>query len=161
MPKPLRLFLLSIPFLFITTCTSRDIPLPPSLGSLHLEQVKSDEEARLEINRLHGKPITFQRGYVGTYVADNGSAKLWVSEHSSTGDAAAALAKMARGMKLAKSGEFWHLQEISIEGLQVYFVLGMGQAHYFFAKGNRVYWLAADPLLAKQTIRDLVSKVIS
>ena len=70
-------FGINIPFvllflLLLIACSSTEIPLPQSIGSMRLEKVLSGEEARQEIDRLHGKQISLLRGYIGTYVAENG-----------------------------------------------------------------------------------------
>jgi len=154
----------NIPFvllflLLLIGCSSTDIPLPQSIGSMRLEKVQSGEEARREIDRLHGKQISFLRGYIGTYVAENGSGQLWVSEHSSEREATEAIEKMAHGMKQGKQQQFWHFRKMTIEQRPVYLAVGMGQAHYFFQKGAEVIWLAVDPSLAKEAIRDAVGKM--
>jgi len=139
-------------------CNTTDIPLPQSIGAMRLEKVQSGEEARREIARLHGKQIGFLRGYIGTYVAENGGGKLWVSEHSSEKEATEAIEKMAHGMKQEKQ-QFWHFRKMMIEQRPVYFAVGMGQAHYFFENGTKGIWLAVDPSLAKEAIRDAVRKI--
>jgi hypothetical protein len=133
--------------------------LPQTIGSLVLEKSQSGDEARQEIDRLHGKPISFQRGYIGTYGGGDGKAKLWISEYESEGKAVEAIAKMTRGVKGSKEGAFWHFREISIDGIPVYFVVGMGQAHYFFQKGAKAVWLEVDPSIAQVAIRDLIKKI--
>jgi hypothetical protein len=133
--------------------------LPQSIGPLALVKLQSGEEARKEIDRLHGKPLGYREGYIGTYAGGDGKAKLWVSEYGSLEEAAKATARMVQGMKGGKQKNFWHFQEIPIEGVPVYFVVGMGQAHYFFQKGVKVIWLAVDPPLAKQAIRDLLGEM--
>lgn len=149
-------FNIALLFLLATSAFGGDA-LPQSIGSLSLEQLQSGEEARQEIDRLHGKQITFRRGYIGTY--GNGKAKLWVSEYDSEGEAAKGIGKMAQRMQTRKEGNFWHFREISIQGVAVYFVVGMGQAHYFFQKGRKVIWLAVDPSLAREEIRDAIGKI--
>jgi hypothetical protein len=161
---PLYNFCTNVPFLLIflllpISCNSTDIPLPQSIGSMRLEKVQSGEEARQEIDRLHGKQISFLRGYIGTYAAENGSGQLWVSEHSSEREATEALEKMAHGMKQGKQKQFWHFRKIMLEQRPVYFAVGMGQANYFFQKGTKVIWLAVDPGLAKEAIRDAVREM--
>jgi hypothetical protein len=153
-----RLLSLSSLFLFLFTTSSfgGDV-LPQSIGSLRLERIQSGEEARQEIDRLHGKQIDFRRGYVGTY--GNGRATLWISEYDSEGEAAEGIGKMAQRIQTSKKGNFWHFREMSIQGVAVYFVVGMGQAHYFFQKGERVIWLAVDPPLAREAIRDAIRKI--
>ena len=146
-------------FLFMhIACNSTEIPLPQSIGSMRLEKVQSGEEARREIDRLHGKQISFLRGYIGTYVAENGRGQLWVSEHSSEREATEAIEKMAHGMRQGKK-QFWHFRKIMVEQRPVYLAIGMGQAHYFFQNGPKVIWLAVEPSLAKEAIRDAVRKI--
>jgi hypothetical protein len=126
---------------------------------MRLEKVQSGEEARREIDRLHGKQIGFLRGYIGTYAAENGSGQLWVSEHGSEREATEAIERMAQTMKQAKQQQFWHFRKMMVAQRPVYLAVGMGQAHYFFQKGAKVIWLAVDPSLAKEAIRDAVRKI--
>jgi len=156
-------FCTNIPFfllllLLLIACSSTDIPLPQYIGSMRLEKVQSGEEARREIDRLHGKQISLLRGYIGTYVAENGRGQLWVSEHSSDREATEAIENMAHGMKQGKE-QFWHFRKMVIEQRPVYLAVGMGQAHYFFRNGAKVIWLAVDPSLAKEAIRDVVREM--
>ncbi len=161
---PLCNFCTNVPFVFLfllllIACSSTDISLPQSIGSMRLEKVQSGEEARREIGRLHGKQISFLRGYIGTYGAENGSGQLWVSEHSSEREATETIEKMAQTMKQGKQQQFWHFRKMMIEQRPVYLAVGMGQTHYFFQKGAKVIWLAVDPSLAKEAIRDAVRKI--
>ena len=148
----------AVTLLLLTACGSGEVPLPQSIGVLRLEKLQVGGEARREIDRLHGKQIGFERGYIGFYVAENGSAQLWLSEHSSDMEAAEAVEKMAGSMTQGKQQSFWHFRQTVIEERTVYFAVGMGQVHYFFQKGAKVIWLAVDPPLAKETIRDAVGK---
>jgi hypothetical protein len=154
-----RIAIFALLVLSLTPFYSWGNSLPQSIGPLALVKLQSGEEARKEIDRLHGKPLGYREGYIGTYADGDGKAKLWVSEYSSLEEAAKATAKMVQGMKGGKQKNFWHFQEIPIEGVPVYFVVGMGQAHYFFQKGVKVIWLAVDPPLAKQAIRDLLGEM--
>ena len=126
---------------------------------MQLVKVQSGEEARREIDRLHGKKISFLRGYIGTYVTESGRGHLWVSEHSSEREATEAIEKMALGMQQGKQQQFWHFRKMMIEQRPVYLAVGMGQAHYFFQNGAKVIWLAVDPSLAKEAVRDAVRKI--
>ena len=53
---------------------------------------------------------------------------------------------------------FFHFRQMIIEERKVYFAVGMGQVHCFFQKGAKVIWLAVDPQLAKEAIKDAVRK---
>jgi len=154
----IRVLLFGLSLLLLTPYPSNGEPIPQSIGSLTLEKLQSGEEARQEIDRLHGKQISFQRGYIGTYEAKDGKAKIWVSEYASEGEAVEAIAIMARRLKASEQKNFWHFKEVPIQGVPVYFVVGMGQVHYFFKKGVKAIWLAVDPALARETIRDVIGK---
>ncbi len=84
---------------------------------------------------------------------------LWISDYDAKAKAAEEVEKMAQRIQTREGKEFRHFRMISIEGIPVYFVVGMGQAHYFYQTGNKVIWLAVDPQLAKETIRDLIGKI--
>jgi hypothetical protein len=157
--KLLRIFLFAFLLLLTIPIYSMGDPLPQSIGSFQLEQKKSGEEARQEIYRLHGKQLEFRNGYIGDYKEGDKKAKLWISEYDSVAEATREIEKMAQGVKAREGKEFWHYREISIEGKNVYFVVGMGQAHYFFQKKNMAFWLAVDPSKAKETVRDLMEKI--
>ncbi len=155
----LRILLFGVSLILFSPFPVAGDSLPQTIGPLKLEKFQSGDEARREINRLHGKNIDFQDGYIGNYKGDDGSATLWVSEYGSEGDAFTAIHNMAQRLETSKEGVFWHFREISIEGAPVYFVVGMGQAHYFFQKGAKAIWLAVDPSLAKVAIRDVFTKI--
>ena len=157
MVERVALLRFALSLLLLIACGPGEVPLPQSLGVLRLEKLQAGEEARREIDRLHGKQIGFQRGYIGFYVAETGSAQLWLSEHSSNSEAAAAVEKMAGSLRQGKQQNFWHFRQMVIEKRTMYFAVGMGQVHYFFQKGAKVIWLAVDPALAKEAIRDAVS----
>lgn len=145
--------------LLLIACSSNDIPLPQSIGSMRLVRVQSGQEARRKIDRLHGKQISLLRGYIGTYEAKNGAGVLWISEHTSEKDATGAIEKMAQGLQQGRQQEFRHFRRMKLEQRPVYLAVGMGQAHYFFQNRAKVIWLAVDPFLAKEAIRDAVSKI--
>jgi hypothetical protein len=158
MADGLGLLCFAATLLLLAACGSREVPLPQSIGVLRLEKLQAGEEARRGINRLHGKQIGFQRGYIGFYAAENGRAQLWLSEHSSSSEAAESVEKMAGRMTQGEQQVFLHFRQMIIEERKVYSAVGMGQVHYFFQKGAKVIWLAVDPPLAKETIRDAVRK---
>lgn len=134
-------------------------PVPQSVGSLQLDHVESGEEAREAINKLHGKTLPFLQGYVATYGKGRRAATLWISIFESDKIAKEELDKMAGKLKDSKGGVFQHFQKLFVEGIPVYMVTGMGQAHYFFQKGKQGLWIAVDPSEPRQVIRDLVTEL--
>ncbi|UCG14280.1 MAG: hypothetical protein JSU72_07415 [Deltaproteobacteria bacterium] len=154
-----RSLLFSLCLILLNASLAIGNSLPQSIGSLRLEQILVGEEARQEINALHGKELGYRNGYVGTYGGGTRKAKVWVSEYGAEVEAVEANKKMAEKIQAMEGRAFWHFQEISINSVPVYFVVGQGQAHYFFRKGKRVIWLAVDPPEARKSIRDLLGQI--
>jgi len=105
----------AVTILLLNGCGFGEVPLPQSIGILRLEEFQTGEEARREIDRLHGKQIGFRHGYIGFYVAEKGSAQLWLSEHNSYSEAAEAVEKMAGSMTQDRQQSFWHLRQRVVE----------------------------------------------
>ena len=154
-----RVFLFGFLLFFLLPFESKGQMLPYAIGEFRLEKATSGEEARKEIARLHGKNLDFRTGYIGTYKHGHKGAMLWISDYNAKAEAAGEVEKMARRIQTREGKEFRHFRMIPIEGIPVYFAIGMGQAHYFYQSGNKVIWLAVDPQLAKETIRDLIEKI--
>jgi len=154
-----RSLLFGLSLLLVIPALTRGDSLPQSIGALRLEQLQVGEEARQEIDRLHGKHLNFRKGCVGTYVGGDRKAKVWVSEYDSEVGAAKANERMAQKIQAMEGNGFWHFREISISEMPVNFVMGQGQAHYFFQKGKKVIWLAVAPSEARETITDLMDQV--
>ena len=154
-----RSVLLTLSLLCLIPSVTLGDVLPQSIGSLQLENLQVGEEARLEIDRLHGKHLDFRKGWVATYVGGGKKAKVWLSEYDSEAKATEANERMARKIQAMEGKGFWHFRQTSISETPVNFVMGQGQAHYFFQKGKKVIWLAVNPSEAKKTIRDLIGQI--
>jgi hypothetical protein len=67
-------------------------------------------------------------------------------KRSTSEEAASLLASM--NSKVGKTGMFSDSTPMNIEGITVYFVSGLSQEvglyHYFYAKGDRVFWIQID-----------------
>ncbi len=154
-----RVLLFGLSLFLLIPLESMGNMLPESIGAFRLQNMKSGTEAKKEITRLHGKNLDFRTGYIGTYKHGHKEAMLWISDYDAKAKAAEEVEKKARRIQTREGQEFRHFRMISIEEIPVYFVVGMGQAHYFYQTGNKVIWLAVDPQLAKETIRDLIGKI--
>jgi hypothetical protein len=51
---------------------------------------------------------------------------------------------------------FGHHGQFRVRTLPVEFVLGYGQVHFFFARGDRLYWLAIDGDRAQQGLAEVL-----
>lgn len=128
------------------------------LNGLKLSRHISGEEARELINQLHNKSVTPSSNDVLFYEGLKGKATLYVSIYKSDADTKEAYDKMVR---LIKDGNqvFGHFHEMEIETQPLSMCLGMGQAHYFFAKDNKLYWLSTNYEIAQATVFDLLNKL--
>lgn len=153
----LLLFIVLMPY--AAPVEAGESPVPQALGPMKLERLQSGEEARKAIGKLHGKPLKFHEGYIASYKDGGKTATIWISVYDSENAAKKELARMADGIKMGNGEVFRHFKELSIKGVAVYFVTGMGRAHYFFKIGTRMFWLAVEPSEARQAIRDLLEKI--
>ena len=122
---------------------------PEKLGDMSLALYREGDTAMEAVKELHGNNpgVRIENAYIANYRSDSGNkAKFWVSE-SATGEEAASLL-VAMNSKVGKTGMFSDSTPMNIEGITVYFVSGLSQEiglyHYFYAKGDRVFWIQID-----------------
>lgn len=128
---------------------------PRRLGNLQLLHASQGKEALREINRLHGKEVSAEDGYVAHYEKDGAVAMLYLSRASSTAQAARQLKQMSDRIQRGGS-PFFHLKTSKQGDITLYSALGQGQIHYFYQRDSSVLWLAVDALVAKQTLAALL-----
>jgi len=131
---------------------------PKRLGELELVHALRGEEALQAINRLHGKEVAGKEAYVAHYEKDGAVAMLYVSKASSPGQATSQVKRMAERIQQGNT-PFSHLKASERGGMTVYSALGEGRVHYFYRKGSKVIWLAADPPVARQALANLLDQV--
>ena len=122
---------------------------PDKLGDMDLALYRDGDTAMEAVKELHGNnpDVRIEIAYIANYRSNSGSkAKFWVSESTTSGEAASLLAAM--NSKVGKTGMFSDSTPVNIEGITVYFVSGLSQDiglyHYFYAKGDRVFWIQID-----------------
>ena len=136
-----------------TSAQAVGLAAPLSLGQLKLGHALQGEKARDEIHRLHGKTIPFRDAVVAHYEGAGGVAMLYVSEAGDEGMARQQVEQMTARIRPG-NGAFTHLRERIQEGITVYSALGQGQVHYYFRRGPRVIWVAADAPVARGALAD-------
>ena len=161
--KPLRahggkiafVVIVAVALVLLPWTTAPDFTLPTMLGSLQLTGGHSREEAREIVNRMHGKSVSPDQNLIGNYRSPEGEATLYVSLY---GEPSAAAKDFRRMLHLIQPGGpvFRDFQQMSVAGKEVAFCRGLGQWHYFFARGNALYWLAADEPVAEMAILHLL-----
>ncbi len=129
--------------------------IPDSLGSLQRTEVITGQEAQSYIDRLHGKGVTPEANFIARYTSEDSEATFFISQYREKTDASEAESKM---VTLIRNGHpvFGHYREMMMKGKTIRLCLGMGQAHFFFAHHDRVYWLSVDMPVAQSALESLV-----
>lgn len=137
---------------------TRPLPFPKNIAGLSLTTYSEGQNAIKDINKLHGKEIQIKDGYVLTYKGNDKKATIWVSDSGSRGEADLLLSQMAQRLK-NDSKLFAHYLETEIKKSKIYSVVGMGQKHFFFQKGIRLFWIAADFQIADLLLNEFLEKI--
>ncbi len=119
-----------------------DSDFPDVFMDMQLVIISSGNAAIIDVQKLHSSEgIALENAYILKYKNPQGkTATFWISESASKTDAALLLDDMNR--KIPSSRVFTMPIEMNIEGTFVYYTEGIGEFHYYYAKGNRVYWIA-------------------
>lgn len=128
--------------------------VPPQLGPLGLVQSVSGGDATVLVNKLHGRRVSPGRNVVATYRGDGVEAMLYLSYYPSADSARLVAAAMAQRIG-AGVPPFDHFRVLEEGKNPVCMCLGMGQAHFFFSCGERLYWLASDIGVAEEALGEL------
>ncbi len=121
---------------------------PEKLGDMDLALYREGDTAMEAVKELHGNNpgVKIENAYIANYRNPSGNkAKFWVSESSNSEEADSLLAAM--NSRVGKTGMFSNSTPMNMEGITVYFVTGrpeLGLYHYFYAKGERVFWIQID-----------------
>lgn len=149
---------LALVLLAALTVSASALEVPRELAGLTLAHAQQGAEARVEIERLHGKSIPIRDGFVAHYGTQPPVAMLYVSQAQDEGLARQQVEQMTTRIR-ESNGPFTHLRESTRFGMTVYSTLGQGQVHYYFRRGATVVWVAADPTIAQPALADAVKKV--
>ncbi len=140
--------------------SSDPIPLavPPKVADFPLRAHLFGPEAADEIRRLHRRGFPMTGAAVAVY--GNREATLWVAR--TWGTWGARLMNFRMTQAIARSDTpFTPVGQRQLQGVTVYELTGMGQAHFYFQIGDRIYWLAVVPERAEQGVRDLLDFALS
>lgn len=140
--------------IFIWKLEPQTNAIPQALGELALVRSTEGPDALSEFTNLHNKQFVLVDGYRAEYANGKATATLWVARANDAASALALTQDMAKKIG-AGNAMFQNLQELTINGRQIYVVDGQGQQHYFYANGDRVVWLAVDPPFAPDALHAL------
>jgi len=129
-------------------------PLPEQVAGLPLVRRTVGWQAADEISRLHRKKFPLSSAVVGVYGINQG-VTLWVSGVPLELFASQMLSSMKNAIAEGNS-PFTPVGEERIGERHIYALDGMGQKHFYFRSGNLLIWLAADPALAEEALKEVL-----
>ena len=130
--------------------------LPGNLGGLKLVERMEGTRARALVDRIHSKGVATAENFVGLYRSRAGSATLYVTVYGTGEDARKDFRRMGDRIQ-AGNGVFTDFRRIEYGGLPMCLCSGMDQLHYFFVHDRSLYWIAVDPPLSGNAVRDLLN----
>lgn len=131
--------------------------IPDSLGGVPRSQYVNGPEAIQQISGMHGKGIVISEGFIAMYEQAGKSLTLWVAVSPSEEAAREIFAKMDE--KMPSSKVFTNRQEVTVKGQRVIKVMGMGQEHYYWLKGDNNYWVAVGGTNPVAVVEEVMSKL--
>ncbi|MCK5572221.1 MAG: hypothetical protein KAJ12_05650, partial [Bacteroidetes bacterium] len=117
--------------------------LPEKLGRLFLQRTLSGDAARGIVDRMHGKAVSEKENSIGYYDGPVGDAVLYATVYYTPGEASRVERLMADRIA-SGSSVFGHFRFIEVREQRVAICYGLGQTHFFLARGRVLYWLAVE-----------------
>ncbi|SDB51333.1 hypothetical protein SAMN05660653_02531 [Desulfonatronum thiosulfatophilum] len=129
--------------------------IPERIAGMERVRVVSGMEAARIIDRMHQGNVATQANFIAHYEGGGHSADYYLSLYETPEQAVKGMEDMAEVMAREGHG-FSHLMKRDKDGLPFYMALGQGQAHYFFARGLELVWLAVDMKVAEKALMDVL-----
>lgn len=129
------------------------LPAPETLGGLPLIWEAGGAEARVELARLHGKPIPLTGGLVAHYQENGHRAMLWVSQSPSAALAARLNETMTERIAEGNS-PFQPYGVIEMDGQEIYLLTDETNGHAYYQAGSNVVWVTGDSAVFIDALRD-------
>jgi hypothetical protein len=122
--------------------------LPLKLAGVPLEETLTADQAMQQVTAFLPSQFPLSGAVVGNYKNGDHESQVWVAATDADAMASAMAEQIAAaiaggntpfGTPQQMDGGIWKLQ-------------GFGQIQYFFASGNQVWWVSADPSLAGRSL---------
>ncbi len=126
--------------------------LPPTLAGMPVSVDLTGTQAEQQVAKLHDADFPMRAAEIGQY--GGGRATVWMSEAPDATSAATQVERMAE--RIAGGGSPFDPPEPLPDVQGVWVTRGMGQVHYFFARGSGVWWLSADRHLARRALSEIL-----
>lgn len=124
--------------------------IPMELADQPLTSYVDGPDAIAGVAQLHGSTFPVTDAEIATY--GNGLATIW---RSGAPDAAAAADQVERmSERIAGGGSPFDAPHLVRGQPGVYATFGMGQKHFFFARGASVWWVAVAPSMAGRALSE-------
>ncbi|MBI4728838.1 MAG: hypothetical protein HY775_04970 [Acidobacteria bacterium] len=128
--------------------------LPGSLAGLPRVDLVTGERAVADVTALHGLDIPVVSAAIARYGESGDKAEVWVS-YSEDAAAATKLAERMAG-KIAEGRSPFDVPELVGGKSGIWFTRGMGQIHFFFARGTAVWWLSIGDARAQDALAEVL-----
>lgn len=137
----------------VTREQTRLAEAPAVLAGISLVNVTTGAEALSSMERLHGKGIGLEDGWIATY---GQGGVLWVGEAES---AAAASRLMIRMNERIEDGNemFTHLGTESFGDVITHKVTDGSMLHYYYGVGDKVVWITAPAESGEQFVEEAIA----
>ena len=129
------------------------LPIPYEVAGLPIQMHLVGPEADEEIARLHRGSFALTGAAIALY--QNAEATVWVGGAESTAKTRLIVYQMTQSIARVDS-PFTPVGQRRLRDLDVYELVGMGQAHFYFQVDDRVYWLAITPDRVDRGLQDLL-----
>ncbi len=124
--------------------------IPTQIGGLRRGAMMTGAQAMEELQQLHGKGVGLSKGWIAHYGKD---AIVYLGETKDEAIATQVFEAMTTRIG-AGNQYFKNLQQLQVNGRQVYTVTGQGQRHYYYQQGRQVIWIAAPAGQEEQFLKD-------
>lgn len=125
--------------------------LPPSLAGLPTTTHLTGAEAVEAVTGLHLGEVPVDAAEISDYGA--GRVLVWVS-WSASASADALVRQMTA--RIAQGDTPFRAPRVPVRMPGVWVTVGNGQTHFYFARDGAVWWLAAEPDLARAAVAELL-----
>lgn len=126
--------------------------VPESVAGQPLTASVQGQEAIAQVAALHGSSFPVTDAAVATYA--EGRVTIWVSAAPDAGTAARQVEAMTERIDTGTSP---FTTPVPLSGRPgVYTTSGMGQRHFYFATAGTVWWIAAEPAIARRALTDIL-----
>ncbi len=132
----------------LTSCSSGNNFLPAKIHELTLKEVVSADDARKIVDELHFQPVATASNEIGFYDSRKGRAVIYITVYEDQSQALDAYEKMTQKIS-PENSVFFSGEYMKISDKDVYRCFGMGQTHYVFYQGKRLFWISADTHIAR------------